>query len=56
LRDRKTDAAATIRYEDVAKVDNNRGHSTARNLGIGIAVGVGAAIAAVFLIVANLNE
>jgi hypothetical protein len=56
LRDRKTDAPATIRYEDVIKVDNNRGHSMARNLGIGVAIGVGAAILGTFLIVASLDD
>src|ERR1044071_1918502 len=33
LRDRKTDSPTTINYGDVAKVESNKGHSTARNLG-----------------------
>ncbi len=56
LRDRNTDTPTTIRYLDVTKVDSNRGHSTARNLGIGIAVGVGAVLAVVGLLIANLDD
>ena len=55
LRDRKTDAATTIRYADVAKVDRNRGHSTARNLAIGIGIGAGALVAIVFAVIAHLD-
>ena len=44
IRDRKTNAPTTIRYADVAKVEANRGHSTARNIGIGIGIGVGEAL------------
>src|SRR4029078_5079210 len=56
LRDRKTDAPTTIRYADVAKVDSNRGHSMARNVGIGVAIGVGAVIATLAIIFASLND
>ena len=56
IRDRKTDSPTTVRYADVTKVDNNRGHSTARNLGIGIAVGVGAVVATLAIIFASLND
>ncbi|MCA1629211.1 MAG: hypothetical protein LC785_05610 [Acidobacteria bacterium] len=42
LRDRKTDAPSIIAYRDVAKVDINRGHSTARNVTLGALVGVSA--------------
>ena len=55
LRDRKTDAPTTIRYLDVAKVESNRGHSTARNLAIGIGIGAGALIAIVFAVIAHLD-
>lgn len=55
LRDRKTNAASTIRYEDVAKVESNRGHSTARNIGLGIGIGVGAFLAIVFITIAHLD-
>ena len=55
LRDRKTDAPSTIRYADVAKVESNRGHSTARNLGIGIAIGAGALLITIFAVIAHLD-
>ena len=55
LRDRKTDAAKTISYVDVAKVDSNRGHSTARNLGIGIGIGAGALLLTILAVIAHLD-
>ena len=42
VRDRKTDAATNVFYKDVAKVEDNRGHSTAKAIAIGIGVGAGA--------------
>jgi hypothetical protein len=56
LRDRKTDAPTTIRYADVAKLDSNKGHSMARNVAIGVAIGVGAVIATLAIIFASLND
>jgi preprotein translocase subunit SecF len=55
IRDRKTDAPATIRYADVAKVDENRGHSTARNIAIGVGIGVGALLLAIAISIAHLD-
>ncbi len=55
IRDRKTDAPTTISYEDVLKVEENRGHSTARNIGIGVAVGVGAVLAIIGITIAHLD-
>jgi hypothetical protein len=55
MRDRKTDAPTTIRYADVLKVEENRGHSTARNLTIGIVVGVGAVLAILGIAIAHLD-
>jgi len=55
IRDRKTNAASTIRYEDVAKVEANRGHSTARNIAIGIGIGVGAFVAIILITIAHLD-
>jgi hypothetical protein len=55
VRDRKTDAASVVPYADVTKLDINRGHSTARNVSIGAAVGVGALIATVGILVAVLG-
>ena len=55
VRDRKTDAPTTIRYADVAKVESNRGHSTARNLGLGIAIGAGALLLTILAVIAHLD-
>ena len=55
MRDRKTDAPTEIAYSDVAKVESNRGHSTARNLGIGIGAGAGAALLTLAIIIAHLD-
>ena len=55
LRDRKTDAPTTIRYVDVAKVESNRGHSTARNLGLGIGIGAGALLVTILAVMSHLD-
>jgi len=55
MRDRKTNAATTIRYDDVAKVDDSRGHSIARNVLIAVGVGAAVALAAVYFAIAR-NE
>lgn len=56
VRDRKTDAPTTIQYADVAKIQKNKGHSTARNLGLGIGIGVGAFLAVIAITFAHLND
>ena len=56
LRDRKTDSPTTIRYTDVTKVESNKGHSTARNLALGIGIGAGAFLAVIAIVVASLND
>lgn len=55
LRDRKTDVPTTIGYNDVARVDRNQGHSTARNLAIGIGIGAGAFLAILAIAFAHLD-
>ncbi len=55
MRDRKTDAATTIRYADVLKAESNRGHSTARNIAIGVGISVGAFLAAIAIIITHLD-
>ena len=56
MRDRKTDAPTTIRYADVLKVEENKGHSTARNIGIGVAVGVGVVLTIIGILIAGLDD
>lgn len=48
IRDRTTDAPTTVRYSDVKSVDDNRGHSVARNVLIIVGIGTAITIAAVF--------
>ena len=48
MKNRKTDTPTTIRYTDVKSVDDNRGHSTARNVLIIVGIGAAITIAAVF--------
>ena len=55
MRDRKTDSPTTIRYADVLKVEENKGHSTARNIAIGVAVGVGAVLAIIGIVISSLD-
>lgn len=56
IRDRKTDVPTTVRYADVVKFDRNKGHSTAKWVGIGAGVGVGAFILILVAVFANLND
>lgn len=56
IRDRKTDAATTIRYADLAKVERHTGgHSIARNILIGVGIGAGVVVIAIFAAIAR-NE
>lgn len=55
VRDRKTDAPTVVLYQDVARVESNRGHSTARNITIGVAVGVGAVLTVLGILIAGLD-
>lgn len=56
IRDRKSDEPTTIRYADVAKVEENQGHSTARNIAIGVGIGVGALLLAIAISIAHLDD
>jgi hypothetical protein len=49
MRHRKTDAPTTIRYADVVKVERNKGHSMARNISIGVAIGAGGLLTALLI-------
>lgn len=55
LRDRKTDSPTTISYGDVAKIESNRGHSTARNIALGVTIGVGAFLALILIVIARAD-
>ena len=56
LRDRKTDAPTIIQYADLTRADINRGHSTARNTAIGVAIGAGAVLTTLALLIAGLDD
>jgi len=44
-----------VHYADVAKVEENRGHSSARNIAIGVGIGVGALLLAIAISIAHLD-
>lgn len=56
IRDRKTDTPTTIRYADVARVQADKGHSTAKHLGLGIGIGVGAFLGILLIVFSRLND
>ena len=56
LRDRKTDAPTIVPFGDVTKADINRGHSTARNTAIGVAIGAGAVLVTLAILIAGLDD
>ena len=56
IRDRKTNEPHVINYNDVAKVESNRGHSTARNIAIGVGVGAAAVVTILALVIASLDD
>ena len=56
VRDRKTDAPTVVLYRDVARVESNRGHSTARNVTIGVVVGVGAVLTVLAVLISTLDD
>ncbi|HMG74504.1 MAG TPA: hypothetical protein VK582_13475 [Pyrinomonadaceae bacterium] len=55
MRDRKINAAITIRYADVKKIDRSHGHSLARNILIGVSIGTAAVVIGVLAAIAR-NE
>lgn len=55
LRDRKTDSPTTISYGDVVKIESNRGHSTARNIALGVSNGFGALLTLILIVIARAD-
>jgi hypothetical protein len=56
VRDKKTGEPTLILYRDVLKVEDNRGHSTLRNILIGTGIGAGAFLAVIAIIFASLDD
>ncbi|HYG12106.1 MAG TPA: hypothetical protein VD835_19320 [Pyrinomonadaceae bacterium] len=55
VRDRKTDAPRVVLYRDVARVESNRGHSTARNVALGTAIGAGSVLTILAVLISTLD-
>lgn len=55
IRDKNTNASTTIRYADVKSVDDDRGHSMARNILIVVGIGAAVTLIAVYAAIAR-NE
>lgn len=53
MRDRKTNEPRTVSFQDVAKVESNRGHSTARNIAIGVGIGAGAILGILAILISQ---
>ena len=56
VRDRKTGDPTLVLYSDVNKVEDNRGHSTLRNVLIGVGVGAGALLAVLLIVFMTLED
>ena len=56
VRDRNSGEATTISYNDVTKVEDNRGHSTLRNVLIGVGIGAGALVTVLAILFASLED
>jgi hypothetical protein len=56
MRDRKTGEPTLILYRDVLRVEDNRGHSTMRNILIGAGIGAAAFLAVIVIIFATLED
>jgi hypothetical protein len=56
VRDRKTDASSVVLYRDVARIESNRGHSTARNIALGTGIGAGVVLTILFVSIHALNN
>jgi hypothetical protein len=55
VRDRKTDTPTPIFYQDIARVDDNRGHGTLKLIGIGAAIGGGIIVALALVAAATFD-
>jgi hypothetical protein len=56
VRDGHTGDPRIILYRDVARIEDNRGHSTLRNVLIGVGIGVGAVITFIAIVFASLED
>jgi hypothetical protein len=56
MRDRNTGDPRVILYSDVARIEDNSGHSTLRNVLIGVGIGVAGVITFIAIVFASLND
>jgi uncharacterized protein (DUF58 family) len=56
LRDKETGSSVRVLYTDVEKVEERKGHSTAKWVGIGAAIGAGAFLAILAIAFSQLND
>ena len=55
LRDKETGGPVRVLYTDVAKVEERKGHSTAKWIGIGAGIGAGALLAIIAITISHLD-
>lgn len=55
IRDRQTNEPRVVLLQDVAKLESNKGHSTARNIGIGVGIGAGVVLGILAILIASLD-
>jgi hypothetical protein len=56
VRDHKTDAPTVVLYRDVARVESNRRHSTAKNAAISGAIGAGVFLGLLAMVAALIDD
>jgi hypothetical protein len=56
VRDRNTGDPRVILYRDVARIEDNRGHSTLRNILIGVGIGAAGVITFIAIVFASLED
>ncbi|HEX8140609.1 MAG TPA: hypothetical protein VF544_23785 [Pyrinomonadaceae bacterium] len=56
LNDKDKGTSTTLLYSDVAKIERRKGHSTAKWVGIGVAIGAGAFLAILAIAFSQLND
>jgi len=56
IRDRQTDQPTPVLFRDIARVDDNRGHGTAKKIGLGVAIGAGAVLVVIAALIASLDD
>ena len=56
VRSRRDDTPTIIAYNDVTKIDINRGHSTARNVTLGALIGAGVFLTLLGIAVASWDD